>query len=101
MSAAPSSPSDRQKLKTMLVEITNAYARMDGEKSFIKETLDDAEEKFSIKKKLITKLAKTMYKRDYATLQAENSDFEDLYEILVEGKKKDSMEPVTSDSDEE
>lgn len=82
----PSNPADRQKLKTMLVEITKSYLRIDAEKDLIKSSLEDAQEKFGIKKKLINKLAKTLYNNSYADLQAENEHFELLYETLVEGK---------------
>lgn len=83
----PSSPADRQKFKTMLVEMTNAMQRADDEKESIKEIANAAQEQFSVKKKTVMKLARTMYKRNYADLQAENEDFETLYETLIEGKK--------------
>lgn len=83
----PSSPSDRQQLKTMLVEMTKAMQRADDEKQSVKEIAEAAQEKFGIKKKLITRLAKTMYKHNYADIQAENEHFETLYETLVEGRK--------------
>lgn len=90
MSIIPSSVSDRQKLKSMLVEITASYAKIDAEKDHVKEILDAAQEQFEVKKKLVTKLAKTMYKRDYSSLVEENEHFQDLYEILVEGKKSEN-----------
>lgn len=91
MSIVPSSPSDRQKLKNLLVEVTNCLARIDGEKEAMKEIISTGEENFGVKKKIITKLARTMYKRNYSDLQAENDDFESLYEILVEGKISNSQ----------
>lgn len=83
----PSSPDDRAQLKQMLVEMTNAMLRADSEKEYIKEAAASAQEKFGIKKKTLMKLARTMYKQNYADLQAENEHFELLYETLVEGKK--------------
>lgn len=100
MSTLPSSSADRQQLKVMIVNITNSYARMDAEKDAVKEILAEAEEKFAIKKKLVSKLAKTMYKRNYSELQSENEDFELLYETLVEGKKTTSVEPVTQEDND-
>ena len=87
MSIAPSSPTDRQKLKTMLTEMTHCLARMDAEREAKKEIAAAIKEEFELAPKLINKLASTMYKRNYADLQQENEDFEDLYETLVEGKK--------------
>lgn len=87
MSIVPSSTSDRQQLKLMLAEMTKCLQKIDDEKQSFKEIADAAEEKYSIKKKHITKMARVMYKKNYADLQAENEDFEALYETLVEGKK--------------
>lgn len=83
----PTNPADRQKMKTMLVEMTNCLQRMDDEREAMKDIAGVIEEKFEIKKKLVNKLARTIYKHNYADLQAENDHFSDLYETLVEGKK--------------
>lgn len=79
----PSNESDRKKLKAMIVEMTNSYARVDAEREACKEVADEAARQFEIPKKLINKLARTMYKRNYSDLQAENEDFELLYETLT------------------
>lgn len=85
-------PSERQKFKSMLAEITYCYQRMDGEKEQIKEIVTDASKKYGIKKGIITKMARVMYAHNYADVQAENRHFENLYETLVEGKKNDEQE---------
>jgi hypothetical protein len=82
-----SNPKDRQELKLILAEMTNCMRRMDDERESIKEMAKAADEKFGVKAKLIKKLATTMYKHNYADVQAENEHFEILYETLVEGKK--------------
>lgn len=84
--AVPSNPEDVKKLKTMLVEATHCMQRSDDEKESIKEIIADAYARFDIPKKALRKLATTMYKRNYDDVQAENDDFEYLYEALVEGK---------------
>ncbi len=78
---------DRQQFKLMLAEMTNCLQKIDAEKEQFKEISAAAQDKYSIKKKLVAKLARVMYKHNYADLQAENEHFEDLYETLVEGKK--------------
>lgn len=88
----PSSPADRQKLKSILGEITRCMQRIDDEKSAIKDLLTDACEKFEIDKKLLSKLAKTMHKRNYADVMHENESFETFYEILFEGQKSTEEE---------
>ena len=84
--SVPSNPEDVLKLKTMLVEATHCMQRMDDERESIKDIIGDAFANFDIPKKALKKLATTMYKRNYADVQAENEDFEYLYEALVEGK---------------
>lgn len=82
----PSNPNDRQKLKGMLAEMTHCLEDVEKQKDAMKEIADEASKEFDIPKKIINKLARTMYKRNYADIQAENEDFELLYETLVEGK---------------
>jgi len=84
----PSSPIDRQKIKTALTEVVNAMTQIKGHKDYIKETVDKVSKDFNIPKSIVSKLAKTMYKSDYAKIQAEYDDFESLYEVVVEGAKK-------------
>jgi cyanate lyase len=84
-----SNPTDKQKLKNIIVEITNCMARIDGEKDAIKEMVEDASEKFDLEKKIIRKIAKTMYKADYDSVVAENEHFYEMYETIA-GKKKES-----------
>ena len=83
----PQDAGDRQKLKTMLVEMTHCLQRIDDERAQKKEIADAIKEQFDIKARTANKLASTMYKHNYADLQAENEHFESLYETLVDGKK--------------
>jgi len=86
--SVPSDPSDRNKLKSMLSEMTHCLQRADSEREQMKEICDEAYTQFNIAKKTINKLARTMYKHSYADLQQENEDFEFLYEALVLGNKE-------------
>lgn len=81
------SASERAELKTLLVEMTKLFQMNDDNKEALKDIASAAEEKFGIKKKLVGKLARTMYKHNYADLQSENEHFSFLYESLIEGKK--------------
>ena len=86
----PSNPADRQKMKTMLAEMTYCLQRADDEREAMKEIANEIQKQFGVPKKIVNKLARTMYKRNYADLQAENEDFELLYETLVEGKSSEA-----------
>ncbi len=83
----PSSATDRTKLKNMLTEITHCLARMDAEREAKKEIAAEIKKQFELPPKVINKLAGAMYKHNYSDLQEENDAFQDLYEILVNGKK--------------
>lgn len=83
----PSSVEDRKKLKSMLAECTHCLQRKDDESAAMKDIIAEIHAQFDIPKKIATKLARTMYKRDYDSLQAENEDFESLYTVIVEGAK--------------
>lgn len=83
----PSNPNDRQKLKMAIGEITNCLLRMDSEREAMKEIISEANSKYDVDKKMIRKIATTMYKHNYSDVQAENEEFELLYESLVEGRK--------------
>lgn len=89
-SAIPSNPKDRQKVKQMLSEMTHCLQRIEDERESFKDIAKAIVDEFGIKKKIINKLARTMYKHDYANQQAENEHFEFLYESLVEGKNSDN-----------
>ncbi len=82
MTYEPINEEERRKLKAMIVEMTNALARMDSEREHLKEIASVAVDEFGIQKKVINKLARTMYKNNYADLQAENDHFEFLYEAI-------------------
>ena len=78
---------DMQALKVMIVEMTKCLQTIDGEREQMKEIAEAAEEKFGIKKKYINKVARVMFKHNYADIQSENDHFQDLYETVAEGKK--------------
>lgn len=82
----PVSPDEVKKLKAMIVEATQCMSRIDGEKEAMKDIIAAASEKFGIKKPLLNKLARTMYKHNFANLRQENEAFEQLYESLTGGQ---------------
>lgn len=90
--AVPTNAKDQQRLKQALAEITACMQRMDDEREHIKDIVKMVEEEFDIKGKVTRKLASTMYKHNYADVQAEHEHFEFLYESLVEGRKASSTD---------
>lgn len=95
-------PDERKKFKATLATITHYLQMIDDQKEGIKETVADLSANTGIDKKLIRKLATTMYKHNYQTLQEENSHFELLYEMLIEGKINSAgTNPLDEDVDED
>ena len=86
MSDVPVDPTKRKALKGCISEITICLQRIDEQKEQMKDICEAAQDEFGIQKKYISKLARTVYKQNYDSMQAENSHFEDLYESIAEGR---------------
>jgi len=84
----PSSPADRQKIKSMITEMTFAMQRIADERSALKDMVDAVSKDFNIPKKQVKLLAKTMFNRDFDNVKAEHDDFEVLYEAVIENNKQ-------------
>lgn len=82
-------PEMRKKFKQLLVVITTDMSLIDQRKEGIKETIAGASAEYGLDKKTVRKMAATMYKHNYGSLQEENRHFEVLYETIVEGKLRD------------
>lgn len=83
------SPDERKKFKSMLAVLTKHMEGIDTHRESIKETVTDMSAEYGLDKKVINKIAKTMYKHNYGSLQEENRHFEILYETVVEGKLRE------------
>ena len=85
---APTDPQKLTRLKAMVAEITHCLRRMDDEREQMKEIVKVAAEEFGIKKGMVTKIARTMYKHNYADVQQEHEEFELLYESVVDANDR-------------
>lgn len=92
--ALPSSPADRQKLKTMISEATYCLQRADDEKAAIKDIIDAIHDDYGLSKKHVRRLINTLYKQNYDDRAAEEEQFEFLYEALFQtgSQAKESRE---------
>lgn len=82
-------PEERKKFKTALATVTHYLQQIDDTKEGMKETIEALSADYGLDKKVIRKLANTMYKHNYGSLQEENNHFAILYETIVEGKLRD------------
>ena len=86
---ALNNPEERKRLKSALATVTHYFQQADDAKEGASETIADLSTEYGLDKKTIRKLASTMYKHNYGTLQEENRHFEILYETVIEGKLRD------------
>jgi ribosome-binding protein aMBF1 (putative translation factor) len=82
-------PEERKRFKTALATVTHYFQAADDAKEGASETIGDLSAEYGLDKKTIRKLAVTMYKHNYGSLQEENRHFEILYETVVEGRLRD------------
>lgn len=93
-------PEELKKFKSVLATITHYLQIIDDQKEAIKETVEEAAGIYGIDKRIIRKLATTMYKHNYADIREENSHFEMLYEALVGGRISIN-DPIEDDDTDE
>ena len=79
----PSSPDDREALRQAVQQISDSFARMEGEREYVNETLAYLEEKYEVPKKYVRQIAKMYHKDNAPDVKAEFSDIETLYEQIV------------------
>jgi len=78
----PTSPADRKKIRDAMTEISNAFARIEGERSYVKEAVDVLSEDFDLPKKYLRKVATAYHKQNIAETSETMSDVETLYDAL-------------------
>lgn len=74
--------SDKQDVKKVMGDVIDSMIRIEGEREFIKETVNVLSEKHDINKAVLKKVANIMHKANMAEVQATNNDIEDLFEDL-------------------
>lgn len=82
-------PEIRKKFKSALAMVTQYFQQADDIKEGVKETIAALSDEYGLDKKTIRRLATTMYKHNYGSLQEENRHFEILYETVIEGRLRD------------
>lgn len=94
-------PVERKKFKTSLAAITQHFQLIDDQKEAIKEIIEELNDSTGIEKKTIRKLAVTMFKHNYTTLQEENEHFSDLYETVIEGRLLNAPDPLDTEDEDD
>ena len=80
----PSNPADRKKIKGMIEEAAICLQRMDDQKAAFKDIMDILKADYQINPKYSRKMAKDYYKNTFNETLAEQSEYEILYEGVME-----------------
>ena len=78
-----SNPADREKLFKVIQECSNSMTRVDGEKDFVKESIDAIAKDLQLPKKLVARLVKVYHKQNYDEEVSTHEQFEQIYETVV------------------
>ena len=79
----PSDPAARKAIKKCMDELSASMARIDSERDFIKEAIDNICEEYEMSKKTFRKLAKVYHRQNFSKEVAEHEEFETMYEQLT------------------
>jgi hypothetical protein len=79
----PSDPAARKAIKKCMDELSASMSRIDGERDFIKEAINNICEEYEMSKKTFRKLAKVYHKQNFSREVAEHEEFETMYEQLT------------------
>jgi len=93
----PSNPADLKKLRQGVEEIVNSMVRVDSEREYQKESIDELSEKFGIEKKHIRRMAVDHHKDSFDKKVGEFEDYTGLYESVM----VINNEPVEDDDDDQ
>lgn len=78
----PSNPCDRAKIVDAFKEISASKARIEGEKTYIKEAIAVISEEFDLPKRLLNKLANVFHKDNLTEEEANFAELTDAFEVI-------------------
>ncbi len=79
----PSDPKARKQIKECLDQLSNSMSRIEGERDYIKEAINQICEEHQLSKKTFRKLAKTYHKRNFSVEVAQHQEFEEMYSTIT------------------
>ncbi|MBA10750.1 MAG: hypothetical protein CMC73_06065 [Flavobacteriaceae bacterium] len=79
----PSNPQDQKKIRECMEEISNSYTRTEGERSFVKEAIENLAEEVDIPKKILRKMSRIYHKQNMSEVAGEIEDIEALMETFT------------------
>lgn len=79
----PSDPKSRSDIKACMEELSASMSRIEGEREFIKEAINNVCEKYELNKRTFRKLAKTFHKQNFSKEVIEHKEYEEMYQQLT------------------
>jgi hypothetical protein len=79
----PSSPVDRKAVADGIKEISNSLTRIEGERTYIKESFDALSEKYGLDKKYLRRMARDFHKDQFEKVTEEDAQYSDLFEAIL------------------
>jgi regulator of replication initiation timing len=79
----PSSPADRKAIYDALKEISNSMTRIEGERDYIKEAINNTCENYNLNRKTFRRMAKVYHKQNFNREKEEHEEFETMYETIT------------------
>jgi hypothetical protein len=78
-----SNPADRKAILDCMKEISNSMTRIEGERDFIKEAINNICEEQNLSKKTFRRMVKTYHKQNFNTEIEQHEEFEVLYQTIT------------------
>lgn len=79
-------PKEREKFKNCMVALSEYFQIIEDQKETIKEVVNELSETYELDKKIVRKMAVTMFKSNYADQRKESDRFSELYERVIIGR---------------
>lgn len=74
---------DKKVFKAALDILSEHFTTIEDERDMIKDAISELSDQFALDKKTIRKIARTYHKQNFIDERKSFSDFEDLYEQIV------------------
>lgn len=79
----PSSQADRDKLFKIIKECSGSMARIEGERTYIKEAIGDISKTLNLPKRVVNRMLKVYHKQNFDEETVVHEQFQTLYETVV------------------
>ena len=79
----PSSPVDRKAILDCMKEVSSSMTRIEGERDFIREAINEICEKQLLSKKTFRRMTRVYHKQNFSLELEEHEEFESMYQAIT------------------